>query len=102
MEPETLVKECLKDKGFYEGKIGLAGWKITDAKDIEMLPGGVTFSGGEALLQMDKLVLVCEKLHQQGVHIAVETALFVPSKLVEIAMAHIDFFYVDIPRRLKE
>ncbi len=94
MDPEALVHECLKDKGFYEGKKEF--WRITDASDIDLLPGGVTFSGGEALLQMDRLVSVCSSLHDAGVHIAVETALFVPSNLLTLAIQNIDFFYVDM------
>lgn len=92
--PAELLKEVLKDRVFYEGEIN--DWKITRADDIYRLPGGVTFSGGECLLQMDKLVPVCCALHEQGVHIAVETCLFVPSKQLRLAIQHIDFFYVDV------
>ena len=95
--PDELVQECLKDKGYYDGKLNDPTlWGITDAKDIEKLPGGITFSGGECILQMDKLVSVCESLHENDVHIAVETALFVPSGLLTLAIQHIDFFYVDM------
>lgn len=105
--PDELVKECLKDKGYYDGKLSAPDlWRISTADDIEKLPGGVTFSGGECLLQMDKLVPVCESLHEAGVHVAVETALFVPSNLIALAIENIDFFYVDMkildPNRCKE
>jgi len=93
---DELVRECVKDKGYYDGRIGREGWKITKAEDIENLAGGVTFSGGEALLQMDRLVPVCERLHEDGIHIAAETALFVPEHQLEFAIKHIDFFYVDM------
>lgn len=97
MSPDALVYECLKDKNFYEGKIAFpADWCITDAERIEQLPGGVTFSGGECLLQMPALVPVCEALHSSGVHIAVETCLFVPAINLSLALNHIDFFYVDM------
>lgn len=36
--------------------------------------GGVTFSGGEPLLQYDFLVETCKKLKNEGIHIAVDTA----------------------------
>lgn len=92
-----LVKECLKDKNFYEGKLkDPTIWNITDASDIDNLPGGVTFSGGEALLQMETLVPVCSALHNNGIHLAVETCLFVTTHLLELALNHIDFFYVDM------
>lgn len=35
--------------------------------------GGVTFSGGEPLLQIDFLLEVCRKLKQEGIHIALDT-----------------------------
>ena len=94
---DALVKECLKDRGFYEGKLATPDlWKIIKAEDIEKLPGGVTFSGGEALLQMESLVPVCTSLHKLGIHTAAETALFVLEKDVRLALDNIDFFYCDM------
>ena len=96
-EPEELIKECLKDKAFYEGKLNdPAFWSITDANQIDLLPGGVTFSGGEALLQADALVTVCQALHEQAIHIAVETCLFIPPASLNLALEMVDFFYVDV------
>ncbi len=91
------MKECLKDKVFYKGKISNpALWNINNATDIDKLPGGVTFSGGECFLQMDKLFPVCEELHRNGIHIAAETCLFCNPEQVKLALNHIDFFYVDM------
>ena len=36
--------------------------------------GGVTFSGGEPLLQIEFLEEVCSKLKDNGIHIAIDTA----------------------------
>lgn len=91
---EELTKECMKDKAFYSGKTD--NWSITTVEEMDLLPGGVTFSGGECLLQMERLVPVCERLHEQLVHIAVETCLFVPAQSLALALEHIDFFYVDV------
>lgn len=102
--PKELTKECLKDKVFYEGKIN--NWNITTADDIEKLPGGVSFSGGEALLQMPALIPVITSLHEADVHVAVETCLFIPPSHLALALHFIDFFYVDVkmlaPGRCKE
>ena len=96
-KPEELTTECLKDQPFYEGKItDPALWCIKSSDQIELLPGGVTFSGGEALLQMPALVPVCESLHKAGVHIAVETCLFCSQPNLDLALDHIDFFYIDM------
>lgn len=95
--PKELVKECLKDKVFYKGKLSAPSlWNITTAKEIEQLPGGVTFSGGECLLQAEALVPVISALHENSIHIAVETCLFVPINFLTIAIEHVDFFYVDM------
>lgn len=92
-----LVKECLKDRNFYDGKISSSSlWNIKHPEQIDQLPGGVTFSGGECLLQMEALVPVCEELRKEGIHIAVETCLFVPHSNLSLALDHIDFFYVDM------
>ena len=92
-----LVKECLKDQKFYDGKLSSRDlWNITRPEQIDQLPGGVTFSGGEALLQMEKLVPVCSLLHYNDIHIAVETCLFVPRSNLSLALDYIDFFYIDM------
>lgn len=94
---EELIKECLKDKAFYIGQlVDPAHWMISNPKDIDLLPGGVTFSGGEALLQIDALIPVLIGLHNSGVHIAVETCLFVPEKNLQAALEFVDLFYVDV------
>ena len=72
-----LIEECLKDKAFY-------------------CPGGVTFSGGEPLLQMDALLPVCEGLHTEGVHLTAETSLFVSREVMKTALSQIDLFLVDV------
>lgn len=106
-EPDALIHECLKDKNFYEGKIvSSSDWTITNADQIELLPGGVTFSGGEALLQMPALVPVARALHENNIHIAIETCLFCPPINLQLALEMVDFFYVDMkildPDRCKE
>jgi pyruvate formate lyase activating enzyme len=92
-----LVAECLKDKNFYEGKIqSPSDWNIGKDDQIDRLPGGVTFSGGEALLQIEALAPVIDTLHNQDIHIAVETCLFAPLSAVVMALNLIDFFYIDM------
>ena len=94
---EELIKECLKDKAFYIGKLDdPMQWEISNPEDIDLLPGGVTFSGGEALLQIDALIPVIIGLHNSGVHITVETCLFIPVKNLQAALELVDLFYVDI------
>lgn len=83
-----LYEEVMRDEPFYRLQGQEAG--------LPALPGGVTYSGGEALLQADSLSPLFQRLKIAGVHQCVETSLFIPSDQLELAMKFIDLFYVDI------
>lgn len=57
MSVEELVDECMKDEPFYRNS-----------------GGGVTFSGGDPILQADFLVDVIKSLKNKGVHVALDTS----------------------------
>ena len=76
---DQLKEEVLKDQAYY--KIG---------------HGGVTFTGGEALLQFNKLEPLLEDLKKEKVNLCVETSLYVSSELLNIAIKNIDEFIIDI------
>ena len=80
---KELEKEVLKDEPFY--KTG----------------GGVTFSGGEPLLQIKNLKPLLKSLKDKNINICFETSLFVPQEFLEIANEYVDEFIVDI-KILKE
>lgn len=73
-----LVDTILKDQAFWE------------------LNGGVTFSGGEALMQADALTEVLKRLKEAYIHTAVETALFVTTDALQQVLPYIDYFIVDV------
>ena len=77
-EPEELVDELLKDRVFWGDN------------------GGITFSGGEALLQIDKLEKVLSVLRDKGINLAIETSLFAEKACVAKAIETIDYFIVDV------
>lgn len=58
--------------------------------------GGVTFSGGECLLQPQMVAQLAALCKARGIDTAVETALYVPWENVEAVLEHIDLFYVDL------
>lgn len=78
IDEDSLYNEIIKDKNFYENG------------------GGVTFSGGEPLLQINKLESLLSKLRKDNINICVETSLFVPKKYLDIAKKYVDLFYVDV------
>lgn len=73
-----LESEILKDENYY--KTG----------------GGVTFSGGEPLLQIKQLEPLLKSLKSQNINICFETALFIPNEYLQIANRYGDEFIVDI------
>lgn len=58
--------------------------------------GGVTFSGGEPLLQIDSLESLLKKLKDDGIHIAFETTLTTSSESIKKAVQYVDLFIVDM------
>lgn len=61
--------------------------------------GGVTFSGGEPLLQSKFLIPVCKKLKENGIHIAIDTAGFFreeDKEYVRELLNYVDLFLYDI------
>lgn len=91
-----IYNEIVKDKIYY-GRYdpNKTNDHINSVSELNTLPGGVTFSGGEPLLQMENLKPLLELLKTEKIHIAVETCLFVPRKMVQIALHYINLFYVD-------
>lgn len=63
--------------------------------------GGVTFSGGEPLLQIDFLLDICKKLKEEGIHIALDTAGVGIGKYEEI-LSLIDLVLLDIKHSNKD
>lgn len=57
--------------------------------------GGVTFSGGEPLLQADFLIETCKLLKQENIHIALDTAGIGEGKYEEI-LENVDLILFDV------
>jgi pyruvate formate lyase activating enzyme len=76
---EELVKELIKDRSYFE-KSG----------------GGVTLSGGEALLQADFVYQVAIGLKDKGIHTALDTCGQCPKESFERILPHIDLVLFDI------
>lgn len=76
---ETIINTLMKDKPFYDQS-----------------GGGVTFSGGEPLMQSELVSSIASKLKQQDVNTAIETCMHVPWKNVEQAAPFIDCWLADL------
>ena len=58
--------------------------------------GGVTFSGGECMLQIDFLEEVLAACKQAGIHTAVDTAGHIPYEYFQRILPYVDLFLYDI------
>lgn len=67
-----------------------------DAPFYRNSSGGVTFSGGEPLLQLEFLKTLLMQCRRQGFHTAVETALNVPWDDVDAVLPFVGLFLADI------
>jgi len=79
MTIDEIVSELLKDEVFFSES-----------------GGGVTFSGGEPLLQIEAIAEISKRLKKHEIHIVVETSLMVPHKNLVKAATFVDLFIVDI------
>lgn len=76
---EELMSEIMKDHVFYEQS-----------------QGGVTFSGGEPLLQSDFLLEVLKRCKEADIHTCVDTSGFVSWDTFKPLLAYVDLFLYDI------
>ncbi len=76
---EELITEILKDKAFFTAS-----------------GGGVTFSGGECMLQIDFLANMLKLCKENGIHTAVDTAGCVPWESFERVIPYTDMFLYDV------
>ncbi len=76
---DEVVREVLKDRDYYE-----------------MSGGGVTFSGGEPLLQPKPLAAALQECKRRGLSTAVDTAGNVPFSAFEEIIPYTDLFLYDI------
>lgn len=76
---ETLVAELVKDKPFYDES-----------------GGGVTLTGGEALLHPEFVLELAHALHETGIHVALETAACVNEDVFSRVLSAVDFAYIDL------
>ena len=76
---DEVFSEIVKDKNIYENS-----------------GGGVTFSGGECMLQIDFLEEILKKCKDDGIHTAVDTAGYVSFDKFERILPYTDMFLYDV------
>ena len=76
---DEVFDEIIKDKSYYDNS-----------------DGGVTFSGGECMLQVDFLKEILKKCKENGIHTAVDTCGFVSRESIDKVLPYTDLFLYDI------
>ena len=76
---EDVLETCLQDAPFYEES-----------------GGGVTLSGGEALLWPDFVCALCDRLHERGVSTCIETTSYASWKTYWQVASHMDLMLLDL------
>jgi len=76
---DRLFDEIIKDELFYDES-----------------GGGVTFSGGEAMLQIDFLVKILKKCKSRGIHTTIDTSGCCPQENFQKVLPYTDLFLYDI------
>lgn len=77
--PEQLVNEILK----YKSYMGFSG-------------GGVTFTGGEPLLQAEFVLEVAKQCKKNGISVAIDTSGFIFNEVVKEVLEYTDIVLLDI------
>lgn len=76
---DEIMDEIMLDKRYYDSS-----------------NGGVTFSGGECMLQLEALTELLKRSKEKGVHTAVDTAGNVPRESFERILPYTDLFLYDV------
>lgn len=74
-----VLNVCLQDRDFYEES-----------------GGGVTLSGGEALVHPDFSMALADALQKQNIHVAMETTGFAAPELFDRVTGHMDLLLFDV------
>lgn len=67
-----------------------------DAPFYRFEDGGMTFSGGEALIQADFVEASCRLLQKEGISTAVETCAYLPYETLARTIPLLDYILIDI------
>ncbi|MCK5303634.1 MAG: radical SAM protein, partial [Candidatus Heimdallarchaeota archaeon] len=79
VQVSEVIEELLKDVIFYDES-----------------GGGVTFSGGEPLMQVDFLSSLLKECKKNGVHTCIDTSGYTPRQIIDAVVKNVDLFLYDL------
>ena len=112
-EPESIfIKEkciscniCAGDKclhgarktcGCFVSEQDLLDELLPQCAFFESSGGGVTFSGGEPLMQPEFIAILLQKLQEVGIHTIIETSMMCDRSIIQDIYPFVDEFYCDV------
>lgn len=93
---DTCYAEALVTVGEQKTSDQIVRSLMLEKTYYEQSGGGVTFSGGECMQQIDFLADILKELHAQGIHTAVDTAGNQPWERFERILEDTDLFLYDL------
>lgn len=100
----TLCGECLKT--CYPGALNIIGRHLSVAELLTIVErdrmfyqqsgGGVTFSGGEPLMQVAFLTAALQEAKRREIHTSIETSAFLPWDKLRPVLQYVDLALVDL------
>ena len=79
VQVSEVIEELLKDVIFYDES-----------------SGGVTFSGGEPLMQVDFLLSLLKECKKNGIHTCVDTSGYASRQIIDVVVKDVDLFLYDL------
>lgn len=96
LKAENITKKQSQNVGYTISTDELLLKIKADISFFDESGGGVTFSGGEPMLQHDFLLDILQKCKQEGIHTAVDTTGYCSEKALETILPYTDLFLYDI------
>lgn len=96
---ENLVRMCPSGAIRYDSEeydIERLIEKIKEDQVFFRNDGGVTFSGGEPLIQGEFLVDILKRCKEEGIHTAIETTMYASIDLIKKVLPYLDLIYIDL------
>lgn len=96
---KDIVKQCPGNAVIEIGQTVDSVELVRIIKDDQVFyqeKGGVTFSGGEPLLQTEFLKTVLAECRKANIHTALETSFYAPWNKINLLLEYLDTVYVDL------
>lgn len=96
---DNLIQCCPSGAIRYDSEVYDVEKMIEKIKEDQVFfrdDGGVTFSGGEPLVQGEFLLDILKRCREEGIHTAIETTLYAPLDFIKRVLPYLDLIYIDL------